>query len=616
MTSTNRFEEQPQHHPQSCDVLIVGAGPTGLTLAIELMRRGVSCRIIDKAPKPSKQSKALGIMARTLELLDHSGITEQLVKHGHPVKEVQVRSGSHLLADVKLTPIIRSRYPYILTLPQSDTERILYEHLDKLGGQVERSTELLSLEQLDAEAAVTGSAEASVKATIATSGGSEVIQARWVVGCDGAHSKVRHLLSLSFDGNAIDQQFGLADVEVQWPVKPQGVRIYLHEGHIAAFFPMPDERYRVIIAAPPDVSWTGGQRQDQLSESRQPTSPDQEASYSDKADAGDAYSLESTGPDGSGEITLTDIQRILDICMPAQERVTLHDPSWMAHFRVNERKVKQYRQGAVFLAGDAAHIHSPLGGQGMNTGIQDAVNLGWKLALVCHSQASAAILDSYEEEREPVARALLRWTGLFTRLVISRIRPFTFMRNTAAPLLSSRRFVQLRMAERLSETGIRYPHSQIVRQGKGWHKGMPLAGERAPDGSMPDKGIVSGRHTLLIFPDTTLPPAITTSRSLAYEENLEEEDKRPLWMRVSDAWREVIDLSIMLPDEPLMLPQPLPAHYEVDSDLQMHRLYGMERGGYVLLRPDGYIGFVGSLADELELIGCINQFFHIPARYS
>ncbi|ANF95340.1 FAD-dependent monooxygenase [Paenibacillus bovis] len=615
MTSNDRPIQQKQPHPPSCDVLIVGAGPTGLTLAIELMRRGVTCRIIDKAAQPSRQSKALGIMARTLELLDHSGITEQLVKHGHPVKEVQVRSGSHLLADVKLTPIIRSRYPYILTLPQSDTEQILYEHLYKLGGQVERSTELLALEQLDVETDMTGSADPFVRATVATPSGSEVIPARWVVGCDGAHSTVRHLLGISFDGSAIDQQFALADVEVQWPVKPEGVRIYLHAGHIAAFFPMPGERYRVIIAAPPDVPLTDQPPQDHSSTSRQSVLSNQEPSSSEGADAGGSYTAEGTGL-GSGDITLPDIQRILDICMPEQDRVILHDSIWIAHFRVNERKVKRYRQGAVFLAGDAAHIHSPVGGQGMNTGIQDAVNLAWKLALVSQGQASPAILDSYEEEREPVARELLRWTGLFTRLVISRVRPLTFMRNTAAPLLSSRRFVQLRMAERLSETGIRYPHSQIVRQGKGWRRGMPLAGERAPDNGRPATSILSGKHTLLVFPDTVPPKMPISSIPRPYEENLEEEDKRPLWMRVSDSWKEVIDLVIMLPDEPLMLPQPLPAQYEIDSDLLLHRLYGMERGGYVIVRPDGYIGFVGSLADELELIGCINQFFRIPARYS
>ncbi|WP_052723668.1 FAD-dependent monooxygenase [Paenibacillus wulumuqiensis] len=609
-------ERRPPEEGQQCDVLIVGAGPTGLTLAIELMRRGVSCRIIDKAAEPSRQSKALGIMARTLELLDHSGITEQLVEQGQPVKAVQVRSGTSILADVELTPIIRSRYPYILTLPQSRTEQVLYERLTMQGGIVERSTELVALEQLQGEGA--DLSDTTVQATITSAKGSEMIRTRWVVGCDGAHSTVRHLLGLSFGGDAIAQQFGLADVHVHWPVKPEGVRIYLHQGYIAAFFPMPEERYRVIIAAPPDAPFTGEQRQSGSSAHGQTdvTSSHGEWSRPEPDDAEGEYAPLNSNHNGSAEMALPDIQRIVDACMPERDRVELYDPIWTARFKVNERKVEHYRRGAVFLAGDAAHIHSPVGGQGMNTGIQDAVNLAWKLALVCNGQASAAILDSYDEEREPVARALLRWTGLFTRLVISRLRPLAFMRNTAAPLLSSRRFVQLRMAERLSETGIRYPHSQIVRQGKGWHRGMPLPGDRAPDGGRPDRGVVSGKHVLLIFPGTVQPELAPFSAVRQDVEDLEERDERPLWMRVSDSWRNVIDLSVLLPDQPLMLPQPLPAYYEVDHAQLLHRLYGMERGGYVLLRPDGYIGFVGSLADELELIGWVNRFFRIPVHYS
>lgn len=546
-----------------CDVLIVGAGPTGLTLAIELARRGISYRIIDKASYPSPYSKALGVMARTLELLHQADIADTLIAQGHPVTAMQANSYNKVLAQVSFTSLIPSPYPYVLMVPQNRTEQVLTERLNALGGNIERDLELISLheqnEQVDAVVQHSQSYSSSSQ---------EQVVARWVVGCDGAHSSVRHITNISFKGESFAQAFALADVHVDWKQDHNKLYVYLNKGYLTVFFPMLGDRHRVIIGMPPD-------HEQQESTTKQ-------------------------------EIQLADIQAVLDICLPI--KVNISDPIWLARFRVNQRKVEQYRKGRIFLAGDAAHIHSPVGGQGMNTGIQDAFNLGWKLALVCKGHASTDILDSYHAEREPIGRQLLRGTALFTKLAITRHAVPIVIRNTVAPLLSSRKALQKRLARIVSETGIAYPNSPIVQQGKSWHRPMLAAGQRVPDGGYSQ----SPRHTLLLF--TGISPTVPSPKPPTLEDDIEEPDHRSLLSQVSMQWNDIIDRHILLPDQPLMTSLSLPAHIHRDQNNNLHERYGMQAGGYVLIRPDGYISYIGGLQDEMDLIGWVNHSFQIPAR--
>ena len=547
----------------NCDVLIVGAGPTGLTLAIELARRGISYRIIDKAPQPSTYSKALGVMARTLELLHQAQIADTLIAQGHQVTGMQASSYNRILAKVNFTSLIQSPYPYVLMVPQSITEQVLIDRLTSLGGKVERQVQCISLQQPAQHPYV----QAILQHTEDSSATEEKIRARWVVGCDGAHSTVRHQSDIDFEGEALAQSFALADIHVDWTEDHNKLHLYLNKGYLTALFPMLHQRHRVIIGMPPDHAIT--------------SSPDQ-------------------------SVELADIQAVLDICLPF--KVTISDPIWLAKFAVHQRKVKQYRKGRIFLAGDAAHIHSPIGGQGMNTGIQDAFNLGWKLALVCQGYASDALLDSYHAEREPIGKQLLRGTSVFTRLATTRHAVPIAIRNTVAPLLSSRKVVQKRLFSLISETGLAYSHSPIVQQGKGWQRPMLHAGDRVPDGGYGQ----SSRHTLLLF--TGENPAIPSPKPPTLEDDIEEPDHRSLLAQLTIKWIDIIDMHILLPDHPLMTPLPLPSHIHVDADNDLHQRYGMSRGGYVLIRPDGYISYIGSLSDEMDLIGWVHRSFQIPAK--
>ncbi|WP_411348773.1 FAD-dependent monooxygenase [Paenibacillus sp. WLX2291] len=624
---------KPSHAEQhtSCEVLIVGAGPTGLTLAIELARRGIHCRIIDQADEPSRYSKALGVMARTLELLEQAGLAEEFTARGLPIEQVSIYGGKKQLADVPFGQRIASKYPYVLMLPQNETEEILLQRLQQLGVQVERSTTLTALQPYDATAnetqhtdnssvvtsAATHTADVDsaqlasrtalphfvsgsriqvsaasstgqhgkpstyrLTATIVQNASSDSavtshIHAGWVVGCDGAHSTVRHLLRMSFKGTSITQDFALADVMVSGQIAHDRLQIYLHQGRIAAFFPMKSGRHRVIVASPV-------QSQHQAE---------------DKDGTGKAR-----------QISLEEVQQVLDECTSGQ--FTVSDPIWMTRFSVNQRKVEHYRSGAALLAGDAAHIHSPVGGQGMNTGMQDAFNLGWKLALVCQGRADEMLLDSYEEEREPVARSLLRWTGVFTRLAINRFPLLAAARNTVAPLLSSRSIVQRLMARAISETDIHYRHSELVLRGENWRHGMVAPGDRAPDAGAGLDWWDNRKHLLLVFPEAS-PQLPSPANPELWDED--ERTRIPLLIRIGDSWRSVTEIVNILPDQPLMVPQPQPAHFRQDSGSVLRKLYGMEQGGYVMVRPDGYIGFAGSLKDEMELIGWVYRLFRIPS---
>ncbi|MEW4371127.1 FAD-dependent monooxygenase [Paenibacillus kandeliae] len=623
---------KPSHaeQPGSCEVLIVGAGPTGLTLAIELARRGIHCRIIDQADEPSRYSKALGVMSRTLELLEQAGLAEEFIARGLPIEQVSVYSGKKQLADIPFGQRIASKYPYALMLPQNETEEILLQRLEQLGVTVERSTTLTEIQHYDENAeqrqhssavassatAVSDSASAQptsravlphfvsgsriqmnttsatgqngkqthyrLTATIVKQASSAPhtsitshIHAGWVVGCDGAHSTVRHLLRMPFKGTAITQDFALADVMVSGNIAHDRLQIYLHQGRIAAFFPMKSGRHRVIVASPVHAQQT------------------------------------ATDTDGTGkarEISLQDVQQVLDECTGGQ--YTVSDPIWMTRFSVNQRKVEHYRAGAVLLAGDAAHIHSPVGGQGMNTGIQDAYNLGWKLALICQGRADEMLLDSYEEEREPVARSLLRWTGVFTRLAINRFPLLAMARDTVAPLLSSRSTVQRLMARAISETDIHYRHSELVLRGENWRHGMVAPGDRAPDAGAGLDWWDNRKHLLLVFPEASPQMPSPTNPELWDED---ERTRIPLLIRIGDSWRSVTEIVNIMPDQPLMLPQPQPNHFHQDVGSVLRKRYGMEQGGYVMLRPDGYVGFAGSLKDEMELIGWVYRLFRIPS---
>jgi 2-polyprenyl-6-methoxyphenol hydroxylase-like FAD-dependent oxidoreductase len=418
----------------NAQVLVVGAGPVGLTMAAELARYGVPVRIIDKAAARSDTSKALVLWSRTLELLDRAGGSSPFIAAGRKVHAVNMIAGSELIARVELG-IIESPYPWALMLPQSDTERLLEAHLDSLGVQVERQTELMSF--ADAGGSVTCLLRGP-------DGTQERIETRWMIGCDGAHSTVRHGLRLPFDGDTLKSDWILADLHIAgMPLPDTELGMYFHPDGVLATFPIGPGRYRVI------------------------------------ADLGPAQGEHPADP------TLDEVQAVVNRRGPPG--LTVSEPIWLSAFRINERKVANYRNGNIFVAGDAAHVHSPVGGQGMNTGMQDAFNLAWKIAMTAQRRCTAAVLlDSYSVERSAVGEQVLSNAGHLTAIAVTKSHILQAIRNRVAPFLLGFASVRHAMVDTMSELAIHYTESPLNGTGTHRVKG-PGVGERAPpvEGQVP-----------------------------------------------------------------------------------------------------------------------------------
>ena len=416
-------------------VLIVGAGPVGMTMASELARYGVAVRIVDKAAERTDKSKALVLWSRTLELLDRGGGSAPFVEAGLKAVAVNFIAGAKVVGRVA-TDSVRSPYPYGLMLPQSDTERLLEGRLGTQGVKVERRVEFVTFTQRnDGVEAVLRHADGHI----------ETVSAAWLVGCDGAHSVVRHTLGAPFIGETKDSDWILADVHMTgYPYPDSEFSVYWHGDGVFVIFPISPGRYRVVADLPP-------------SGAEHPPAP-----------------------------TLEEAQAIIDRRGPTGLKA--FDPIWLAGFRINGRKVSQYRWGRIFLAGDAAHIHSPAGGQGMNTGMQDAFNLAWKLALVVHGTCGESLLDSYSPERSHVGDEVLKAAGRLTAIGTIRNPVAQVVRNLVGHVMFGLAPVQHALADNVTEVAIGYPESSLSgpsQGGAGLRPGervVPVAGQ-APIGS-------------------------------------------------------------------------------------------------------------------------------------
>jgi 2-polyprenyl-6-methoxyphenol hydroxylase-like FAD-dependent oxidoreductase len=414
------------------DVLIAGAGPVGLTVASELARYGLSVRLIDKNAERTDKSKALVLWARTLELMDRmgAGCTQRFIEAGLKVQGANILSGHKEIAHVEMTHI-ESPYKFVLMIPQSETERLLEEHLATFGLKAERQVELKQFQS---------SADGLSCTVLHPDGREEIAEASWLIGCDGAHSTVRHQLGMEFHGSTLLSDWILADIHLNGVPGAPAVNIFWHAQGVLATFPLGGTRYRVI------------------------------------ADVG-----ESSGPIGEGHLpspTLEEVQQILDLRGPGG--IQASDPVWLSSFSINERKVSEYRADRIFLAGDAAHVHSPAGGQGMNTGMQDACNLAWKLALVSRGICEPEpLLGSYSAERSAIAKLVLEASGKATAMAVMKGGIKQSIRNHVASLVFGFAPVTSTMANLLSEVAVAYSDSPLNARSAHVHGG-PEPGKRAP----------------------------------------------------------------------------------------------------------------------------------------
>ncbi|QUQ64750.1 FAD-dependent oxidoreductase [Kutzneria sp. CA-103260] len=476
-------------------VLIVGAGPTGLTLACELARRGVSFRLVDATPGPQPGSRGKGVQPRSLEVFDDLGVVDRVIAHGRlamPIRSTGADGQVTMSGDDGYRDRPDIPYPATLITPEWRIEEALRLRLAELGGTVEFGTALDSFEQSDE----------GVRAVVVKGGEVETVAARWLVGCDGGHSVVRKQAGIAFEGETRDEvRMIVADVAVDG-LDREVWHMWRHEEGMVNLCPLPST---------------------------------------------DVFQYQaSIGPGQDPALSLANMQAILDR-RSGRTDVRLREPEWSSLWRANIRLVDRYREGRVFLAGDAAHIRSPAGGQGMNTGIQDAHNLGWKLAAVVNG-APPALLDSYEAERRPVAVGVL---------ALSNARLAQAIEQKGVPVRRDADTMQLTVNYRGSALALD-DRDETARL---------RAGDRAPDATKlatldGERRLFDltrgGRFTLLCFGPTLDVPGLRTLHVVA---------------------------------------QPTGPDDIADTEGHLAAAYGATDRTLVLIRPDGYVGVISDAGD-------------------
>lgn len=519
-------------------VLIVGAGPTGLTAALELSRLGVPVRLIDKAPTPSDRvvvapaevvafdrTRAIGVQARTLELLEMRGLSKELLRSGHPTAGASVYSRGKRLFRLDFSHI-DSRYNYLLFVSQTETERVLREAVEEHGVAIQRGVELIGFAQ--DEHADTPSPVSFVLRH--ADGRLEEARAPWLIDAEGAHSLVRSTLAFPFEGRTFEQTYVLGDVHVEGDLHEGDFHLFSSELGFLGLFPLGHGRFRIIAGVPRSAAGEG----------TAPSTEDLQAVYDQRAS------------------------------VPAR----LSDMRWASWFHINSRMVSHLRAGRVLLGGDAAHIHSPAGGQGMNTGIQDMINLAWKLALVIRGQASPALLDTFEAERLPVARNVLGKTEAVTGLVGSASFLVNSLFERFGPWLAGARKVQALLPLRISELAVSYRKSPLsAHHGR---VGRLHAGDRLPDLPVRSRTAHGEGYT-----DRSLFEIVDARHFTLLVVRQEADGAAPGdWCDVVRPWETLIRVASIAP-----------APDEVDRE-RFHAVLG-NASGVILVRPDGYVAFAG-----------------------
>jgi len=513
------------------DVLIVGAGPTGLMLANQLARRGVRAMIIDRHSGPAQQTRAMAVHARTLEIYAKIGLAEEALARGARGEGADFWANGSWTARIPIGDIGQdvSPFPFVLMLGQDENERILGDKLREHGLDVQWRTELIALTQHPER----------VVATLKRPDGSTVkVEAAWVAGCDGSKSAVRELSSIDFPGAPYEHTFFVADTEAIGPMKPSDLNVYLWRNGFHLFFPMrgPD-RWRVIGILPKPLR----QRND---------------------------------------LTFAEVEPA--IRQEAGAALTFKSCSWFSTYRIYHRAAERFRSGRCFLLGDAAHVHSPMGGQGMNTGLQDAYNLAWKLALVVEGRADPVLLDSYQDERLPVAKRLLETTDRAFQLVVSENWLASVLRTRVIARLVARAMTFGRVRKlafrTLSQTGIAYPKSALSQVLGNLPKGAPAPGERFPwlklrfaaNGPVEDlyQKLDDTRFNLLVFGQAPDAGAIPTEL------------------------RDLLRVHLIA-----ACPQ---------TDAELTRA-SIPRSTFYLLRPDGHVGLCGAELRTSEIVRYLRE---------
>ena len=496
------------------DVLIVGAGPTGLALAAQLNRYGIDFLIIDKKESTTPHSKAIGVQARTLEIYEQIGLANELVKSGTIAEKAVIIESGAVRGEIFLKQYGEgmSPFPFLLLVEQGRHEALLYEHLRANGKDVMWQTELENVSQ----------DENVVSARLKNSlGEKNFVESKFLIGCDGAKSFVRNSLAMEFEGGTLERLFYVADVEIEWNFAHDALYACLAKNSITAFFPMmgSEKNFRIVGTFP-----EGHERE-------------------------------------PNEILYEEIEQ--QIISDTELDLDITNVNWFSVYKVHSRAVNKFSEGRCFLAGDSAHIHTPAGAQGMNTGIQDGYNLAWKLAMVLSGNADAKLLDTYNEERQPNARRLIQTTDRFFQLGASDDWFLSFFRTQIFPYIANIALnldiVKSAIFPLVSQIGINYRNSSLSRGGDGFNI---KAGDRMPwfmaEGQSIYDRLREPKFHLIVFDDGG---AGLHESANGFDEGLADVHVIPLYPHVTE-------------------------------------IFGVSKTFSVLLRPDNHIGYIAEGYDK------------------
>lgn len=572
MDDVNQGTDGGQAAGANAQVIVVGAGPVGLTIASELVRRGVSCVVLEQRSVPTPISRAMGIHVRTLEILGFMEVLDTLPVDGPGGSIEAPRQGALFISGDKVifrwwTEPRNVRAPRRSAkgrwLPQSRLEQILQDRFEELGGTVVLGAQVTEVRQ-------------DSQGVVAVAGGRE-FRGEWLVACDGGRSAIRKSLGLSFAGKTHKNDLLLADVDLEW-----------ESGHMPDWASNPDQPL-VHWLTPRGLFqvWKMPHRSDWRLMTIIPASPDTKSPV---------------------ENTQELMQRLL-VDRTGDERIRIKGVTWMSSWRLSERMIPAYRRGRVFLAGDAAHIHSPMGGQGLNTGVQDAYNLAWKLASVVKGSGRPILLDTYEEERLPIARSVLRWTRVLAKAVGPShvlVRNRLIVRHFVMVNLLRFSAVRSWLLLTVSQLRINYRNRSLSRSAGTFNRNAPQAGDRAPDAravKYPEllpttlfNELRDTRWQLMLFQGSRS-DAATLSQLFRIAARIE-----------SEFAAEIKGL-VILKDVGELNPEQQKRSVIFDREGDMHTAYGADTACLYLLRPDGYVGFRCGPPAESALITYLERVF-------
>lgn len=518
-------------------VLIVGAGPTGLTMAMQLQRYGIPFRIIDKQIKPVVTSNALVAQACTLEIWNDIGILPLALSRGELIKGFNLFSGKKQLIHLDFD-LLDCKYHFLLGIAQHETEKMLLEHLQSKNILVEMEVELLDLMEQN---------DKSILAKLNHKDGSvEQINAQWLIACDGGHSLVREKLNAPFLGKELKQHFVLADIEMQSDLSRQEGYVFTSDEGILLIIQY-NEKYSRIIA---EVS-------------------------------------QNPALCTAKSLTYSEVKMLVEERCPF--KLTIKEPIWTSGFWIHERRVSNFQHNKIFFAGDAAHIHSPAGGQGMNTGIQDAYNLAWKLAFVIQGKAAQDILSSYQLERYKVVSGVLRNTSAMTNIMT--LHPFILraIRNTILSWVTKFKIVRKKISNKLAQLDIHYSENILVKDCMPKQSG-PKSGTRMLDVKLHDDDYLADKicgtqFVLLMFSGGNVREH--AHNFFLLKQTIKQKSTaefKSIWINTKNEFGSWDEMKIF------------------DADLRVHQRYQVTKPCVYLIRPDKYVGFRGEIQHIAQLI--------------